>query len=78
MSQLFDTLPVEQWTGSRALIPTSSIICHWCGPTFDVYYTQPALFRHGGYGATEGRRVRSCRCGAIFSISKYTLNPRRP
>lgn len=77
VTALFDTEPTEHWTGSTALVPASSLICAWCGPTYDVSYTQPALFYHGGYGATQGRRTRFCACGAINVTSVTTLNPRR-
>ena len=76
MTQLFATEAREKWAGSTELVPVSMLACIWCGPTFEVSYAQPALFRHGGYGATEGKRIRTCRCGAVFSVSKATLNPR--
>lgn len=74
--QLFETEEREIWQGSRDLVVASSVVCAWCGDTFDVTYTQAALFYHGGYGATEGKRIRGCVCGAIRSVSRYTLNPR--
>ena len=79
MSRLVSRLGYNKgiWLGSRALVPLDDIICSWCHDTFDVTYVQPALFVHGGYGATEGRKVRTCRCGAIFSVSSFTLNPRK-
>jgi hypothetical protein len=74
--QLFETEVKTRWRGSRELVVASSLHCVWCGDTFDVTYSQPALFYHGGYGATEGKRIRGCVCGAIRTISIYTLNPR--
>lgn len=38
--------------------------CPACGAgTHDTPVEQPALLRHGGYGATRRTVLRSCRCG---------------
>ncbi len=65
-----------RWTGSVSMIPADSVICGWCGPTFEVVYAQPALFYGGGYGAVTKYRIRYCVCGAIRSVSEATQNPK--
>lgn len=73
---LFELERVEKRIGNGVMVPASSIFCAWCGPTYLTEYAQPALFRYGGYGATEGKRIRTCACGAFFSVSYFTVNPR--
>jgi len=77
MSRLLELDQLEGWSGSRDLVPATSIVCAWCGPTFDITHYQPALFIDGGYGATEGRRIRGCECGAIQITTVWPVNPKR-
>ena len=74
--QLFATDKPTKWAGSRQLVLASTVVCEWCGPTFDITFQQPALFRFGGYGAIDEIRTCGCRCGAIRIVSHATLNPR--
>lgn len=66
----------ERYRGSKELA-ISNPECVWCGPVSTVVSTQPALFRHGGFGGAERWTVRSCLCGAVRSESFETVNPRR-
>lgn len=52
-------------------------ICPDCGqPVRDLTWSQPALVRHGGYGATETTTRRYCRCGWGIVATVVTDNPR--
>ena len=75
---LFDMGPTgEQWTGSRALVPFPRGICPDCGDAFaELSVSQGALFRHGGYGATERTVVDRCFCGYRLVREITEVNPR--
>lgn len=62
---LFDAPERERWTGSRALVPFDRDACPVDqGPLSVIVVGQPALFRHGGYGADLTSTVRWCAlCG---------------
>ena len=46
------------------MIPILAGLCPLCGQSLDQYVAeQPALFVHGGHGATERTRVQFCACG---------------
>jgi len=75
-TELFEVDRIK-WGGSRELVWLASLDCQWCRGGFDVTYEQPALFVHGGYGATDRIRVRGCLCGALFLSSYATVRPRR-
>ena len=75
---LFDVGPSgEEWKGSRALVPFPRGICPSCGDPFDALsVAQGALFRHGGYGATERTVVDRCWCGYRLVREVTEVNPR--
>ena len=75
-TKLLDLEPHRHWQGGRALVPhTGPTRCVRCGlERTDITYAQPALFRHGGYGATDRITVRACMCGTTVDLT--TLNPR--
>jgi len=61
-----------------SLVPVDLAVCPDCGaPTFEFGVSQPALFFHGGYGATEHVVQRRCVCGWRTVVSVWSLNPRR-
>ena len=74
--QLFTTDARTRWQGGRYLVPyTGDQRCIRCGMTrLHVTYDQPALLRHGGYGATDRITVRACFCGTTRDLE--TINPR--
>lgn len=46
------------------LIPILAGLCPTCGAELAEFVVdQPALFVHGGHGATERSRVQFCACG---------------
>lgn len=59
---LFDPPPKKKrWTGSRALVPVEPGVCPVCGTELVTERLhEPALIRHGGYGAT--RRTERAYC----------------
>jgi hypothetical protein len=58
---LFATHPRARWRGSRALVALPRDRCPVDQlPLVVELYGQPALFRHGGYGATVLSTVRRC------------------
>jgi hypothetical protein len=62
--------------GALAVIPPGT--CPACGqPTDTLVIGQPALFLHGGYGATRTTTTRHCRCGWTLVTDVTETNPRR-
>ena len=58
---LFEVDKAERWTGSRALVPLSRDVCPECAADMHTFtVAQPALVRHGGYGATSVTKSVSC------------------
>ncbi len=59
---LLATLPPKpRWQGSRALVVIPPDQCPACGSGVTHENThQPALLRHGGYGASLKRTLRVC------------------
>lgn len=54
-------------------------ICPSCGATtITIAWAQPALFYHGGYGATQGHEHRACTCGWGLETHVTTNTPREP
>lgn len=71
------------WQGERLPVPyTGARSCDRCSTGHLVEtapIAQPALFYHGGYGATERRTVVVClACGHTHTTRLETLNPRHP
>lgn len=61
----------DRYTGSLALVhvPTDSS-CPRCGqPTHDETFWEPALLRHGGYGATRRTITRTCTGDCPWSVT---------
>jgi hypothetical protein len=60
--QLFDTDAKERRKGTtKALVPVSARKCPMCGTATTSQSThQPALLRHGGYGATMRTTTVNC------------------
>lgn len=60
------------------LVPIDPTLCPACGQATDnATTTEPALFRHGGYGATRTTTTRHCRCGWTLVADVSETNPRR-
>ena len=60
---LFDTAR-RTWAGGRYVVALPRDRCPVDQlPLVVSSVAQPALFRHGGYGATWTTTYRSCRCG---------------
>jgi hypothetical protein len=77
-ASLFDAPRRGRWTGSRALVALPLDRCPVDQlPLVVSWVAQPALFRHGGYGATFVSLVRSCRCGWSLVAQTQETNPRR-
>jgi hypothetical protein len=69
-----------RWTGSRALalpLVTDNGTCRICEVRRTVAWQQPALLRHGGYGATEQHEIIWCDCGALTRSVHSVVSPRR-
>lgn len=61
-----------------ALATTNAGRCPACGELLeeDGQFDQPALFFHGGYGATERTRYRSCAvCGWSLTSEVGAVRP---
>lgn len=74
-ARLLDAGARRRWTGSRSL---ALYRCERCGAPLTVRarYAQPALFAHGGYGATESTVERRCECGDVSVVDIATISPR--
>lgn len=79
MSRLFTTETRKRWRGSRALAVLDPERCPACnGRVAHEATHQPALLRHGGYGATERRTLRVCineACRWTCEIEVQELKP---
>lgn len=59
-----------------ALATTPADRCPDCGQPLDTYQAdQPALFRHGGYGASERTVVSHCSCGWFLTRERSEVKP---
>jgi hypothetical protein len=60
------------------LVPLGRDECPSCCSALDHHiWNEPALFIHGGYGATTTHRVRRCRnCRWSLPADQATVNPR--
>jgi len=78
-ARLIDVAPKVRWAGSRALVPIDRSACPMCGGALhEVTMDQPALFRHGGYGATtETHSVFCLPCGWGLTVSTTEVRPAR-
>lgn len=76
---LFDAPAKQRWTGSRALVPFVRDSCPQCGGALhSITAAQPALFRHGGYGADLVSTIRWCPTdGWRIEVERQERNPRR-
>lgn len=62
--------------GPSAIVHVPSGRCPGCGEATRSRTTeQGALFRHGGFGATERQVVRSCRCGWSIVAETSEIRP---
>lgn len=74
--RLLDVERKERWTGSRELVPVPRDACPSCGcDTSTTTVAQPALFRHGGYGATLASTIRRCPCGWGLEAQRQEVRP---
>lgn len=69
----------KRWTGSRALVALDPDRCPACGAGV-VHETshQPALLRHGGYGATTAHTLRVCtndECRWTCAVQSQEVRP---
>jgi len=69
------------WAGSRAVVPYDGTrYCPRCSHGLLLRldpHIQPALFYHGGYGASERLTYDLClACGRVSVVQVETLNPR--
>lgn len=59
------------------LATTDPTFCPDCGETLrTAAWGQPALFKHGGYGATSNTERRHCPCGWSLVVAVTTSSPR--
>lgn len=72
----------EHATGGPAAVPSrlplsvlmaAAVIC---GGRWENRWSQPALIRQGGYGATESFLVVGCDCGALAMTYRHASSPR--
>jgi len=80
MSRLFD-VDTKQRRALAGNLPVlvGHDVCPECqAPATDVTYDEPALFIHGGYGATRRTVVRHCRrfCGWAVERERVERSPR--
>lgn len=75
---MVDVAKRPRWTGSRALVPLSPDVCPTCGHHLDVERMhEPALIRHGGFGATRRSVRRHCPgCGWSLIAETTEESPR--
>jgi len=73
--RLFDVDRKTRWAGTRALALRANVECG-CGPVYSGRFAQPALFFHGGYGATDLIRTTWCLCGRVNIRDVATVSPR--
>ena len=64
----------------RELVPLARHACHRCGgPIKLTTFTEPALLRHGGYGADRATTFEVCtnrKCKAVRLVEVAEQNPR--
>lgn len=60
-----------------SLVPLPTSLCPECGADLDhLTVEQPALIRHGGYGATAQSRLRTCpACAFVFHAEQNEVRP---
>ena len=81
MARLFDTERKTRRKTTKALVPVDSTSCPRCRSTLRrVVMDEPALFRHGGHGATLRTVTDHCSAGQchwsmVRSVTES--NPRR-
>lgn len=79
MQRLFDVEDKQRRTLAGNLpVLLGFEVCPDCqAPTTTVQWDQPALVRHGGYGATQRRTVRHCmaRCGWGYEQTVEEVRP---
>lgn len=80
LDAVFGPVPAEpKWLGSLELVPVARERCMLCGgATMRQTIAQPALFYHGGYGATRVTTFVLCLgCPGVRLSSVDEVNPRR-
>lgn len=82
-ARLFDVEQNGRRTGfSKALVPVDTSRCPECGTALDATTIhEPALLRHGGYGATARTTVVHCpnsECRWWMETERTEINPRNP
>jgi len=74
--RLLEVEAKERWTGSRALVPFPADACPSCGSAvYTLSVSQPALFRHAGYGADLRSTIRRCLCGWGLEAQRQEVRP---
>lgn len=70
-----------RWTGSLEIVPLPRDRCLRCGAQVEqTTFGQPALFVHGGYGATERTTLAICSAPGCWwwrTTDITEVNPRR-
>lgn len=63
---------------TKALVPVDRTNCPTCKASIDIEHVgQPALFLHGGYGATQRTsRVHCSECGWSLVVAVDETSPR--
>jgi hypothetical protein len=59
------------------LTPLPPELCPDCGEVLadDIAWEEPALLRHGGYGATRRTVRRCCPCGWALVVERSEIRP---
>lgn len=81
-SRLFDVPSVDRGpvlSKCRELVPLPKDTCRRCGgATRRESVGQPALFRHGGFGATRMTTVLACVSSACRAVRQTQVDEVRP
>lgn len=73
---LFDAPAKDRWTGSKELVRTEVGRCPRCGDAVQrEVLEEPALVRHGGYGATRRSVREHCPCGFSLLVEESEVKP---
>lgn len=79
-AKLFEVEQRPKWEGGRALELAPRDPCPRCGkPTHEQTMEEPALLRHGGYGAMRFTRQVVCvrGCGWFLTLEQTEVRPPR-
>jgi hypothetical protein len=72
-----DSLRKARYTGTREVVAVDPDVCPSCGGT-DLHrfeQIEPALLRHGGYGAAKRTVTSSCPCGWLLEVERSEVHP---